>query len=55
MKSFELDYEALVDKVAPFAGAWIEMFAWMRDNGYLVRVAPFAGAWIEMRFDPRRV
>ena len=33
--------------VAPFAGAWIEMY-----NGVLVadslEVAPFAGAWIEI-------
>ena len=38
--------------VAPFAGAWIEMFTdWFNwDN---VSVAPFAGAWIEIRHTHR--
>ena len=37
----------LINAVAPFAGAWIEIF---QTVGYLFRkvVAPFAGAWIEM-------
>ena len=34
-------------KVAPFAGAWIEIFYWLCFYSYLT-VAPFAGAWIEM-------
>ena len=35
--------------VAPFAGAWIEMFVrWLRVACVTRKVAPFAGAWIEM-------
>ena len=34
-------------KVAPFAGAWIEMFGFCRRRWGRV-VAPFAGAWIEI-------
>ena len=37
-----------MEKVAPFAGAWIEMTCgtlWLM----LSIVAPFAGAWIEIR------
>ena len=33
--------------VAPFAGAWIEIFGMWMDGCHLI-VAPFAGAWIEM-------
>ena len=36
-----------VGKVAPFAGAWIEML-WDADLLYTGAVAPFAGAWIEI-------
>ena len=33
--------------VAPFVGAWIEIY--LSANGFLaVSVAPFVGAWIEM-------
>ena len=34
-------------KVAPFAGAWIEIMLF-RCRQILVIVAPFAGAWIEI-------
>ena len=34
-------------RVAPFAGAWIEI-RWKRRGRCLGRVAPFAGAWIEI-------
>ena len=33
--------------VAPFAGAWIEIFQ-LRHLFFDILVAPFAGAWIEM-------
>ena len=36
-------------KVAPFAGAWIEM-AGQELNTPELPVAPFAGAWIEMPY-----
>ena len=35
------------NRVAPFAGAWIEIIL-SRDLAGLSFVAPFAGAWIEM-------
>ncbi len=38
----------LINAVAPFAGAWIEIRRTGYDYAYLVYVAPFAGAWIEM-------
>ena len=34
-------------KVAPFAGAWIEILRYFHSAKKLV-VAPFAGAWIEI-------
>ena len=34
-------------KVAPFAGAWIEIFMALPGR-VAVEVAPFAGAWIEI-------
>ena len=34
-------------KVAPFAGAWIEIFD-SANNALVIKVAPFAGAWIEI-------
>ncbi len=37
-----------VSSVAPFAGAWIEIFV-MPSNLAKYIVAPFAGAWIEIR------
>ena len=33
--------------VAPFAGAWIEMYS-MQAHARACAVAPFAGAWIEI-------
>ena len=35
------------NKVAPFAGAWIEIKL-MEESSLIVKVAPFAGAWIEI-------
>ena len=37
----------LINAVAPFAGAWIEIVVLYKDGG-LDYVAPFAGAWIEI-------
>ena len=37
-------------KVAPFAGAWIEISSHSLAKLF-VSVAPFAGAWIEILFD----
>ena len=37
----------LINAVAPFAGAWIEM-AFVDDEQQKAQVAPFAGAWIEI-------
>ena len=34
--------------VAPFTGAWIEMFHQFDDFGMVFVVAPFTGAWIEI-------
>ena len=34
--------------VAPFAGAWIEILAFLIFANIII-VAPFAGAWIEMK------
>ena len=34
--------------VAPFTGAWIEIWKPSSLNSELTRVAPFTGAWIEM-------
>ena len=34
-------------KVAPFAGAWIEIYRQSDSTGHPT-VAPFAGAWIEI-------
>ena len=36
-------------RVAPFAGAWIEIVV-QQGMERISRVAPFAGAWIEMSF-----
>ena len=35
--------------VAPFTGAWIEIFHQRHCEGIPVPVAPFTGAWIEMQ------
>ena len=37
----------LINAVAPFAGAWIEIALWLQP-GAEISVAPFAGAWIEI-------
>ena len=42
-------FETVGALVAPFAGAWIEMFLAV-EKWYGQRVAPFAGAWIEISF-----
>ena len=39
--------KALEEVVAPFAGAWIEIFCHL-GHDVNERVAPFAGAWIEI-------
>ena len=44
---FAMFDEAEVKKVAPLAGAWIEMRSWQSDFGGRM-VAPLAGAWIEI-------
>ena len=36
-----------MNKVAPFAGAWIEIIR-TGETIHTIKVAPFAGAWIEM-------
>ena len=47
MKSTKTDNKTTTVVVAPFAGAWIEIY--INDKGiYGDHVAPFAGAWIEI-------
>ena len=41
--------------VAPFAGAWIEIFALVKAVHVRAGVAPFAGAWIEISDLPHKV
>ena len=36
--------------VAPFAGAWIEIYGQNSLSDSVHKVAPFAGAWIEIAF-----
>ena len=50
MKSIELNKFSNLIKVAPFAGAWIEIEELAKDGGVMV-VAPFAGAWIEILYE----
>ena len=40
----------LINAVAPFAGAWIEIGELYADEEVGIVVAPFAGAWIEIFF-----
>ena len=47
MKYNLLNTMALAPQVAPFVGAWIEIF-WTVVIGAVVIVAPFVGAWIEI-------
>ena len=47
LKSIELDSVIRDDRVAPHAGAWIEMYK-HRKEADIKRVAPHAGAWIEI-------
>ena len=35
-------------RVAPFAGAWIEIIKDLTQLALFIKVAPFAGAWIEI-------
>ena len=42
-------------KVAPFAGAWIEIQERANRIEQNLIVAPFAGAWIEIPRRPRRI
>ena len=47
LKFIKEDDKVFYTGVAPFAGAWIEIFKKVVDK-WLIRVAPFAGAWIEI-------
>ena len=51
MKSDEHVEKLLTLKVAPFAGAWIEIER-LVDINDIQEVAPFAGAWIEIQIPP---
>ena len=51
MKCPDGDAVHVDDRVAPFTGAWIEIYRLRcADSPYSV-VAPFTGAWIEMRIE----
>ena len=47
LKSLSTACPLIHSKVAPFAGAWIEIVAVAKQNAK-PKVAPFAGAWIEI-------
>ena len=47
LKFNQSENQTLVDYVAPFAGAWIEISVEPSTVGEAA-VAPFAGAWIEI-------
>ena len=47
MKCFLNNSQYIMDEVAPFAGAWIEIERYIHTQKALL-VAPFAGAWIEI-------
>ena len=47
MKFDVIDYAPTVDAVAPYAGAWIEIFTGSFTSPVPL-VAPYAGAWIEI-------
>ena len=38
----------MYSEVAPFAGAWIEIYFILSKKSNISYVAPFAGAWIEI-------
>ena len=40
-------YVGLMDHVAPYTGAWIEILP-MQQMGADLKVAPYTGAWIEI-------
>ena len=48
MKFSLFDLYPILYLVAPFTGAWIEMFDALGIKYYYEHVAPFTGAWIEM-------
>ena len=48
MKLDMIEYDWDLHKVAPFAGAWIEMWIDRQKQMKDEAVAPFAGAWIEI-------
>ena len=50
MKSVRKQGEDKWLKVAPFVGAWIEIFVTQAYRKAGVNVAPFVGAWIEIDF-----
>ena len=47
LKCRMIDGKTVDDTVAPFVGAWIEIFKMSR-SPFLENVAPFVGAWIEI-------
>ena len=47
LKFLKIDNKNLSRLVAPFAGAWIEIYRTI-DRIKKLDVAPFAGAWIEI-------
>ena len=50
MKSYDKVVDQGTGKVAPFAGAWIEITILFYGKKGVI-VAPFAGAWIEILSD----
>ncbi len=42
--------DSVIRKVAPYAGAWIEIHSWILWLWY-DKVAPYAGAWIEIKHE----
>ena len=47
LKQQKCQKEAILERVAPLAGAWIEIPSVLSDPP-AIRVAPLAGVWIEM-------
>ena len=41
----------MIKKVAPYAGAWIEILPSLSQSAFFC-VAPYAGAWIEISIAP---
>ena len=49
LKSLKFELSASSLLVAPYTGAWIEIYIDLTSN-LLGRVAPYTGAWIEILF-----